>query len=131
MNRKKDDQSSVDLNQVEKWLENYFLDPLTSYCDVTQFRIDLYETEKDWIVEAMLEDYNSAEISVKTEDNKLIITALKKLKNVPGQKKIRTIDFPFPIIKQKINAVFTNGILEVFISKTEKGLGKNRFITLP
>ncbi len=32
----------------------------------------------------------------------------------------RTIDFPFLIIKQKVSAAFTNGILEIFISKTEK-----------
>jgi spore coat protein M/HSP20 family protein len=131
MNRKKDEESSVDVNQVDKWLENYFLDPLTSYCDVTQFRIDLYETEKDWIVEAVLEDYHSADITVKAEDKKLIITAQKQLRNVPGNKRIRTIDFPFSIIRQKITAFFSNGIVEVFISKTDKGLGKNRFITLP
>ncbi|MDQ6598298.1 Hsp20/alpha crystallin family protein [Bacillus salipaludis] len=129
MNRKKDDQC-YDLEQMEKWLENYFLDPLTSYCDMTQFRIDLYETEKDWIVEAVLDDFKSAELSVKVEDMKLIITARKQTLST-NIKKIRTIDFPFPIKNQKVCAFFQNGILEIFISKIDKGAGNNRFITLP
>ncbi|OIK13254.1 heat-shock protein Hsp20 [Bacillus sp. MUM 116] len=129
MNRKKNDHC-YDLDQMEKWLENYFLDPLTSYCDMTQFRIDLYETEKDWIVEAVLDDYKAADLSVKVEDMKLIITALKH-PSASNVRKERTIDFPFPIKNQKVCASFENGILEIFISKIEKGKGNNRFITLP
>ncbi len=63
MNTKKDD-DFIDFDQMEMWLENYFLDPLTSYLDQTQFRIDLYETEKEWIVEAILTEFNSSEITV-------------------------------------------------------------------
>ncbi|MGZ3901486.1 MAG: Hsp20 family protein, partial [Bacteroidia bacterium] len=48
-----------------------------------------------------------------------------------NQKRSRVIDFPFQINKQKVTAIFTNGILEVQISKTEMESGKNRYITLP
>lgn len=132
MKKKKAPQlQSIDFELVENWLKNYFLDPLTSQCDLTQFRIDLYETDEDWIVEAVLNDYVSSEITVKTEDNKLVMTAQKHAYSFPCPKKVRTIDFPFPIIDHKVCATFNNGVLEITISKTEKGLGKNRFITLP
>jgi len=125
------DEESVDYDQMEEWLKNYFLDPLTSFCDQSQFRIDLYETAAEWIVEAILTDFNSSEITVFMEEKQLTITAAKHPQSSIKQKRVRTIDFPFQIINQKVTATFKNGILEVFISKSEKELRKNRFITLP
>lgn len=125
------DEESVDYEEMEDWLKNYFLDPLTSFCDQTQFRIDLYETATEWIVEAILSDFETSEISVFIDEKKLVISAAKHPPSAKLPKKTRTIDFPFQIITQKVNASFKNGILEVFISKTEKELGKNRFVTLP
>lgn len=124
----KEDDQPYDPQAMEKWLENYFLDPLTTYLDQMQFRIDLYETDKDWIVEALLNDYESYEITVFVEDKKLIIKAAK-----PPILHMRTriITFPFTIANQKITAVFQTGILEVSISKIDKEPGKDRFITLP
>jgi spore coat protein M/HSP20 family protein len=121
----------IDFDLVEKWLENYCLDPLTTQDDLTQFRIDLYETDQEWIVEALLNEYNSSEIKVFIEDMKLIITAEKSSTPSNQQKRVRTIQFPFQVINQKVTSNYINGILEVLISKSEKGLGKNCFITLP
>lgn len=121
----------IDFDLVEKWLENYCLDPLTTQDDLIQFRIDLYETDKEWIVEALLNEYNSSEIKVFIEDNKLVITAVKSSTPSNQHKKVRTIEFPFEVINQKVSANYINGILEVIISKIEKGLGKNCYITLP
>lgn len=127
----KKDLSPIDFDLVERWLENYCLDPLTTQDDLTQFRIDLYETEQEWIVEALLNEYDSSEIKVFIEEKNLIITARQPSTSPSLQNRIRSINFPFHIINQKVTANFINGILEVFISKTEKGLGKNRYITLP
>lgn len=121
----------IDFNLVEKWLENYILDPLTTQDDLTQFRIDLYETDTEWIVEALLDEFDCSEIKVFIEEMKLVISAGKQSKSSNQIKKMRSIHFPFRVINQNVTAVFFNGILEVFISKTENGLGKNRFITLP
>lgn len=122
---------TFDFELVEKWLENYFLDPLTSYYDETQFQIDLYETDKEWIVEAILNDYEASEIKVYIEGNKLMISASKYPLSMNKQKRVRSINFPFLVINQAVSATFTNGTLEVIISKIDRGLGKNRFITLP
>jgi HSP20 family molecular chaperone IbpA len=121
----------IDFDLVERWLENYCLDPLTTQDDLTQFRIDLYETDQEWIVEALLNEYNSSEIKVYIEDSKLVITAEKSSIPSNQQKRVRTIQFPFQVINQKVTANYINGILEVLISKSEKGLGKNCYITLP
>lgn len=121
-----------DLNTMEQWLENYFLDPLTSYFDQTQFRIDLYETDRDWIIEALLSEFNCSEITVCVEDNRLTIsgnTNISSDRNVNAR--TRSIEFPYQISQQKITAFFQNGILEVLISKEEKDMKKKRFITLP
>ena len=82
-------------------------------------------------MEALLNEYNSSEIKVFVEDNKLVITADKSSTPTSQQKRVRTIQFPFQVINQKVTANYINGILEVLISKSEKGLGKNCYITLP
>lgn len=127
----KKDVQPIDFDLVERWLENYCLDPLTTQDDLTQFRIDLYETDQEWIVEALLNEFNSSEIKVFVDEKNLIISAGQHSTSSHSQKRIRSINFPFSVINQKVTANFINGILEVFISKTEKGLGKNRYITLP
>ncbi|MFL6561828.1 MAG: Hsp20/alpha crystallin family protein, partial [Bacillus sp. (in: firmicutes)] len=85
---------SFDFELVEKWLESYFLDPLTAYYDETQFQIDLYETDKEWIVEAMLTDFEASEIKVYIEENKLVISASKYPPSMNQQKRVRSINFP-------------------------------------
>jgi HSP20 family molecular chaperone IbpA len=121
----------IDFDLVEKWLENYCLDPLTTQDDLIQFRIDLYETDQEWIVEALLSEFDSSEIKVYIEEKQLVITADKVSTPSKLQKRVRTIQFPFEVINQKVTANYFNGILEVHISKSEKGLGKNCYITLP
>lgn len=130
MKSKKNNQP-IDFDLVEKWLENYILDPLTTQDDLTQFRIDLYETDTEWIVEALLDEFDCSEIKVFIEEMKLVISAGNHSKTSNQYKKVRSIHFPFRVVNQNVTAVFFNGILEVFISKTENGLGKNRYITLP
>ncbi|CRK83306.1 Hsp20/alpha crystallin family protein [Neobacillus massiliamazoniensis] len=121
---------SINYAEMEKWLNNYFLDPLTSYLDQTQFQIDLYETNKEWIVEAILSEYDASEITVLIEKEKLTITAMIPTPSKQSQKRIRVIEFPFQVISQKVTATFMEGILEIFISKTDGEVANNRYITL-
>ncbi|MFP5111799.1 Hsp20/alpha crystallin family protein [Bacillaceae bacterium C204] len=122
---------SFDFEIVEKWLEEYFLDPLTAYYDETQFQIDLYETDKEWIVEAILSEFEASEIKVYIEGNKLVISATQYPPSMKQQKRVRSINFPFLVVNQTVYATFTNGTLEVVISKIDSCVGKSRFITLP
>ncbi|WP_042456710.1 Hsp20/alpha crystallin family protein [Neobacillus dielmonensis] len=124
---------SVDDERMERFLREYFLDPLTSLADHNQFKIDIYETENDWIVEAYMNDFSSSEITVKITGNRLIINAQKHSYTNPSPfpQRNRTIDFPFPIIDHCVTASFENEVLEIVISKTNAGQGKDRYITLP
>jgi HSP20 family molecular chaperone IbpA len=124
-----DDEESLDFEHLEKWLESYFLDPLTSHFDQTQFPIDLYETDKEWIVEALLTEYLSSEITVRIQHRKLMITAMKSNLSDSMQKRLRIIEFPFMVIDHKVTANFQNGVLEIYISKNEEGMKQNQFIT--
>jgi spore coat protein M len=111
--------------EMEKWLEHFFLDPLTSYLDQTAFRIDIYETDAEYIVEALLTDYTAAMLSVKLESHELIIRAEKDKETVS-----REVDFPFLLTEKQVTSRFSCGILEIFISKTRKGSGRNRKVPI-
>jgi spore coat protein M/HSP20 family protein len=129
MKKKYPQNQTFDFALVEKWLENYFLDPLTSYYDQTQFQIDLFETDQEWIVEANLSDFEASDIKIYIEEKKLTVSARPPSRTQLNRS--RSIEFPFYIKEQDISATFSNGILEIFISKIKKGSGKNRYITIP
>lgn len=130
---KKENQHSFNISEMEKWMENFFLDPLTSYLDQITFRIDLYDTETEIIVEALLTGCLPKDVTVSLQENKVIIKAVKKeLPSVKcGQPCVRTVELPFPVIDKKVRASLSNGILEVFIAKNETGPGCNRNIAIP
>lgn len=123
------DDSKFDSNEIEKWLRNLYLNPLTSYLDETIFRIDLFETEQEYILEALLLDYNSKNISVYIKDGQIQIEAISA-EHSEDEKKTRVIDFPFKVIEKDVRATFSEGILEVFVSKIKQGSGKNRYISI-
>ncbi|WP_442593519.1 Hsp20/alpha crystallin family protein [Neobacillus sp. D3-1R] len=113
-------------NELEKWLESLFLDPNTSFLDQSQFRIDLYDSETEMIIEALLPNYSSANITIFINDSHIIIKACES----SGQTRERTVTFPFVINAQKVNATYSNDILEISISKKQQVQPKNRQITL-
>ena len=122
------DKTVINLKEIEKWLENFFLDPLTTYLDETTFRIDLFETAEEYIIEALLSGYIKNEISVYLRDNIIQIEAIKV-----GQKQDslqRLVPFPFPVIHHEAVATFEDGILEVHISKKTLNNGKNRSLII-
>lgn len=126
------DKQPFNLDAMEKWLENFFLDPLTSYLDQTAFRVDLFETDTAIIVEAFLPGYSHSHLSVFVNDHSMTISANNQVENTANSSdvRMRRVDFPFSISDREILAVFQNGILEVFISKKIIGKGKNRHIPI-
>ncbi|MCQ6275733.1 Hsp20/alpha crystallin family protein [Bacillus sp. V3B] len=124
---KKDDKP-IDIDVIDKWLETFFLDPFTSYLDETIFRIDLFETAEEFILEALLLEYNKNEVSVFLTEDKILIEA----NHYQGDEhKTRMISFPFSIVHHRVKATFESGVLEVFISKNIVCHGKKRVVPLP
>lgn len=107
------------LHLMDEWFKNHFLDPLTSVLDETEFRIDVYETEKEYIVEALLPNCRAGDIDISVEKNLLIINVILQAP-ISREEKRRTIDFPIPITQNPIHAVYTNQILEIFIKKEKQ-----------
>lgn len=119
----KDENETDGLSEIEKWLETFFLDPLTSYMDQTTFRIDLYETDDQIIIEALLLDFHSPDVIVHLHRDCVVICVAQA--NIEKLVK-REINLPFSVIDKNVYGHLHNNILEIFISKNEPGLGKNR-----
>lgn len=117
--------TSKEPTDLDLFLKDFFLDPHTSYLDQQQFRIDLYETHNEMIVEALLDGYNKDHISVYVNDYQIDIKA-----TMGKTTKQRSVYFPFKISNRYVHAVFQDGILEVFIRMDIISDGKNRFIPI-
>lgn len=122
----RNEQKKDDLSQVEKWMEQFFLDPQTSFMDQVTFRIDLYETNTHIIVEALLPNIDTKHISVLLDGKVLTISALQKNADTCT----RNVELPFRVADKRVHASFANGILEVWICKDQKGNGKKRYIII-
>lgn len=122
------DEKPLNPDLIDKWLENFFLDPLTSYQDEAIFRIDLFETAEEFIIEALLDDYNAKDVKVHLVDDKVYIRATHSING--KEPKQRVITFPFSIINHVVSAHFESGILEIYIPKRLVCYGKNRAVKI-
>lgn len=110
----------------EKWLESFFLDPFTAILDQSQFRVELYDSDTEVIIEAILPNYLTAQVSVYLDDSSVVI----KVNSSSKHSKERILTFPFLINSQKVEASYSNGILEIIISKNHHVKQINRMIPL-
>ncbi|MCS0790150.1 Hsp20/alpha crystallin family protein [Cytobacillus pseudoceanisediminis] len=130
---KKEDFHPFNLDELEKWMEDYYLDPLSSYLDQITFRIDLYDTEAEIIVEALLTGCVPKDVTVSLKENTVIIKAVKIDETDPircSKPCMRKVKLPFSVIKNKVSANFSNEILEILINKNEAGPGCDRDISI-
>lgn len=106
---------------IEKWFDAFFLDPLTSYLDETVFRIDLYDSESAFIIEALLPQTLKENIDIIADGQDLIIKVKDFSNNDPhkSQVKIRTITFPMSISNLKMDVSYENHILEIKLYKPD------------
>ncbi|CAH0346019.1 Hsp20/alpha crystallin family protein [Bacillus sp. CECT 9360] len=114
------DDNNVKAGQFDKMMEEYFLDPNTNLLDQYTYRVDIFECNEEYVVEALFDEKKPGKIRVKANGEKLVITAFVKTKPDPVEKPIeRTVPFPFSISSKKITAAFGNDILEIRISKKD------------
>ncbi|PKG22393.1 Hsp20/alpha crystallin family protein [Niallia nealsonii] len=127
MNNKKDKQNWN--GNMEDWLKDFFLDPLTTFLDEAEFRIDVFETENYYIIEALLPPCKKEDLNISAENDALTIM-VNCLINRNIEKKQRTVSFPFSIDTKEIQAVLNREILEILISKqaVAKSKGKKSII---
>ncbi|QPA32181.1 alpha-crystallin domain-containing protein [Thermaerobacillus caldiproteolyticus] len=111
-------------SELEQWLEALCSDPFSSILDETVFRVDVFETETEYIVESELINCTKEQIFVTCENDALIIQVHEN-ENINKQ---RVVHLPFPLLNKNIRAYFTSPILEIHISKEISANHPNRYM---
>lgn len=126
----------MNINGIEEWMSQFFSDPFTTLLDEHTFRVDLFETSDEFIIEAELGELtkkDDIQITASKEKIKISVSPNKNEKNkveCSDDDIERTIKFPFSIEDKVIIAVMSNGILEVKISKDGQSSNKNTTIPI-
>lgn len=118
----------MNIKGIEEWMTQFFVDPFTNLLDEETFRVDLFETSEEFIIEAELGDKLQKEcisVTVNKEEITISILALQ-----PDDHVTRNIILPIIIEDKKMTAKFNNGILEVNISKNLTSHHKNKVINI-
>jgi spore coat protein M len=102
----------------EQWMDQFFADPYASYHYPNGIRVDLFETEREYILEADLPCVCQQEVCIeKTNDGLRIMVIKDKQKECAI---IREIQLPVNVMYKKMEAMFDNGLVEIHISKMEE-----------
>ena len=113
----------MNINGIEEWMTQFFTDPFTSLLDEHTFRVDLFETSEEFIIEAELgEKKKKEDIQITTCIEKIKISVQSNVCNQNEEEKnneeiARTITLPYSIEDKEIFALFSHGILEIKIAK--------------
>ncbi|TYR80583.1 Hsp20/alpha crystallin family protein [Priestia megaterium] len=130
MNKKHLPTNQTFVKSFQELLEVVFSNPFMSYLDYDSVRVDLFETEDAYIVEAELPGYHPKNIMVHVQEDSLHLIATKQTihelfdeskntfsKETCEEKVEKMIDFPFSLREKKIEGTFKNYLLEVTIFK--------------
>ena len=93
--------------------------------------MDVYETEKSVVVETALPGINPDEVKVSVEKGVLTVTGESKKEHEVDDKNyyrkevragsfFRQVALPAPVLEDKVNAVFEDGMLKVTCPKAEQ-----------
>ncbi len=113
-----------DSQSIDKWLEALFLDPLTTFLDETAFRIDIFESGTQFIIEADIPE-QSTDTTVALQENTIIISV-----NCGGKIRSRKVDWPFDVREHEVGAYKMDQLLEISINKEKTLAPMNRLIEI-
>jgi HSP20 family molecular chaperone IbpA len=120
----------MNINGIEKWMTQFFTDPFTSLLDEYTFRVDLFETSEDFIIEAELGEMKKKEdvqLTAFMENLKITVHPDLSEHNKEEQNKeeiTRIVILPYSIEDKEIVATLNIGILEIKISKYSRSTTK-------
>lgn len=131
-----------DLFDFNSILENFFNDTVfpSFYSNSGQMKVDIRETDKEYIVEAELPGVKKDEINVEIDENRLTI-AVQRSEQVDEQKdnyirkerRCCSMARSFAvdnILIDKVTAKFENGLLVITLPKKEHSLPKGKRIDI-
>ena len=112
---------STHIDSFDDWMEHFYIDPFTTYLDEYIFRIDLFETEKEYMIEAYLPNFSQEQLELIVKNDHIIIRAITQINDEEGKisekKYERTVTYPFQLPDEKISFNFSNDVLEIKIHK--------------
>lgn len=128
---KKENSKPMHIEGLEDWMEQFFDDPFTSCLDEYQFRVDLFETQKEYIIEAELCGFHAEQVSITVNGNVIQIQVIDYNQPPINQTVLeRMVTLPFSLETKKITARFQNNILEIFIKKKGRRKRKKKIIRI-
>jgi HSP20 family protein len=119
------DELLLEVDGVENWMTQFVIDPFFDG-NTDGIRMDLFETESSYIIEAVVLGYCKEDMKIEVAKDGIHIRVNKK-----GKKTSRFVTLPLSLCKKRINASFENNILEITIQKQGKNKKKPcRFIKI-
>lgn len=119
--------------EIDRLFEDFFAPSVRRRSEVFSFTpdIDVYETDKELVIEAEVPGMDKKDITVKIEDNVLKISGEKKLEREHKDRNYRVYErsygkferclaLPDYVDTEKIKAKYENGVLTVTIPKREE-----------
>jgi len=110
-------------NELRKWLDLLCGESFACELDEKTFRIDVFETDSHYIIEAELPGCLKEQLAVICETNAIIIQIHKE----KAFYKQRIVPLPFSLQHKQICAYFSAPTLEIHISKDESTNDTNRY----
>ncbi|WP_246939589.1 Hsp20/alpha crystallin family protein [Bacillus pinisoli] len=114
MNDETKDDILLEVDGVEEWMAQFVMDPFFDG-NIDGFRMDLFETDSSYIIEAIVPQYSKDNITIKVVKGGLHVIFKKLNKNTT-----RFITLPFSLCRKKIQATINHDRLEICIPKKGK-----------
>lgn len=121
--------------EIERIFSEDFFPALFPTFKISDLPVDIYETDKELVVEVGIPGFKSEDVKVKVEDNYLTIEGKKEEKKEEKEgsyfrKEIRrgsfkkVISLPYSVNPDEAKAKIENGILRIVFPKQEVEKGK-------
>ena len=103
-------------------LGSFYLDPFTTYLDEMQFRVDSFEVDDGYVIEAERKQTAEKDIFIEINQESCSIS----LQHPEGMKE-RTILFPFSLENLSIRIELANELIQIYVSRQANTLQKGPF----
>jgi HSP20 family protein len=133
------EQTFKPLQRLKKFFEDWDLDLPTETVNFP--KIDIWEDEEKYVVEAELPGFDKKDIEVNITDDILTIKATRKKEEEKKDKNyyyaersygefVRSVRLPSEVDKKSIKAKYNNGVLELTLPKTKEAKEKTTKIEI-
>ena len=114
--------SSWEYEQEKAMLGSFYLDPFTTFLDELEFRVDLFEADEGYLIEAERKDTPRNRIFIEINHDSCTIAL-----HHPAGMKERKILFPFPLEELSIHAELEVDLIQIYIGKQANASQKGPF----